>query len=119
MDDVAYLTETEAGALVDRIGVGESGKVPFGAPNRSGATVDIIEGDSELTREGGDRFVLRTQWAEYVPGHGYGQRWEEVEILDREKAVRFFTWARAPRDLIDGITRGAYPDWRTIPWPRW
>lgn len=34
MDEFAYLTAAQAGALVDRIGVGESGRVPFGAPNR-------------------------------------------------------------------------------------
>jgi hypothetical protein len=117
MDDLVFLTGTQAGALVDRISVGESGRVPFGAPNRSGATVDIIEGESELTREASDRFVLRTQWAEYVPGHGYGQRWEEVEVLDRDEAVRRFTWARAPRDLIDRIDRSADWDWRSVRWP--
>jgi hypothetical protein len=60
MGEFAYLTAAQAGALVDRIGVGDSGNVPFGVPNRSGATVDIMEGDSVLAREARDRFVLRT-----------------------------------------------------------
>lgn len=105
------MTAAEADALVDRIGVGESGKVPFGAPNRSGATVDILEGESVLTREATDRFVLRTQWHEFVPGHGYGQSWEEVETLDRAAVARAFTYANAPPDH-------ASSDWRAIVWPR-
>lgn len=116
MDDFAYLTTAQAGALVDQIGVGESGKAPFGAPNRSGATVDIMEGDSVLTREASDRFVLRTQWHEYVPGHGYGQSWEELETLGRDEVVRRFSYVRVPRDLVATISRGADCDWRSLKW---
>lgn len=112
MDDFAYLTTAQADALVDRIGVGECGKAPFGAPNRSGATVDIVEGESVLTREATDRFVLRTQWHEFVPGHGYGQTWEELETLDRDEVARRFTYVRAPRGF------DANCDWRAITWSR-
>lgn len=80
MDDVAYLTEAQAGA-----------------------TVDIMEGDSVLTREGSDRFVLRTEWHEYVPLHGYGRR---------------LTWARSPRDLAERIDRPEDFDWRAVRWPK-
>jgi hypothetical protein len=114
MDNFAYLTAAQAGALVDRIGLGESGKAPFGAPNRSGATVDIMEGDSVLTREARDCFVLRTPWHEYVPGHSYGRSWEELETLDRGEVVRRFTYVRVPRDLIATISGGA--DWRSLEW---
>src|SRR5206468_7085855 len=101
MDELAYLTDAQAAALVDRIGVGESGRVPFGAPNRSGATVDIMEGDSVLAREARDRFALRTQWHEFVAGHGYGRSWEELEMLGRDDVARRFTYVRGPRDLIE------------------
>lgn len=117
MDEFAYLTAAQAGALVDRIGVGEFGKVPFGAPNRSGATVDITEGDTVLAREAHDRFALRTQWHEFVPGHGYGRSWEELEMLGRDDVARRFTHVRAPRDLIEAIAGGADWDWRAVRWP--
>ena len=87
MTGFARLTAAQAETLVDRIGVGESGKVPFGAPNRSGATVDIVEGDSVLTREATERFVLRPGWREFVPGHGFGLGWEELETK-REAAAK-------------------------------
>jgi hypothetical protein len=118
MADHAYLTAARAAQLVERIGVGESGKVPFGAPNRSGATVDITDVGNVLTREATDRFLLKTQWCEHVPGHGFGASWEEAETLTRDEVTQRFRYYPAPRELLAALANGTDFDWRSLYWPR-